>query len=641
MKGRRENMRLYSIMNDFVSESDYITLDFFVKKYGVSKRTIQNDLSYLIQLSKDKGFYINFRRGYGYILEVNDFKKLKRFMDSLNSDGNMTNSQRIQAIGFYLVMSDAYVTMDQLAEEFNVSIATIKKEIKQTENLLMDFGLVLERRRHYGLHILCDDDKARDYVLSAYAEGNPYIVHSIHEGLQDFCKINSFLISQIEKNNFNINYAELKVVISQLEIITFYAMHKELSEYIVLKTNSKNVIHEISQNIKELIEGYYLVSLDKKSFELIQKVLLKNIRTKKPEIVFGNQLESDINDFLIEIDELYNTQFQKDESFKKSLITHVSLLIERLSKKISYQNLLIKEICARYPMIFNISIRFSEMLKTKYGVEVSQDEAGFIATHFAAHMEKERQMKMDRFTKIAVVCSSGGGSAYLIKMQIESLFKLAQVETFSFMNMVELESFHPDLIFTILPLEKEFSVPVIYIKELLGDLDLMQIKQVLQYENCDSFDLTETNNYLYSIFNKEFFQYKEETDYLKLIEDMALQIEMSGYGGDRYKEYVLQRENYMNTIYLNGICIAHPIELCANKNVVSVTVLKNPIVYQGKEARIVFMVSLKKEDTYIHKRITEKLFQFMNNEKSMQNILQHPTFENLLVTLKELDGGVS
>lgn len=641
MKGRRENMRLYSIMNDFVSESDYITLDFFVKKYGVSKRTIQNDLSYLIQLSKDKGFYINFRRGYGYILEVNDSKKLKRFMDSLNSDGNMTNSQRIQAIGFYLVMSDAYVTMDQLAEEFNVSIATIKKEIKQAEILLMDFGLILERRRHYGLHILSDDDKARDYVLSAYAEGNPYIVHSIHEGLQDFCKINSFLISQIEKNNFNINYAELKVVISQLEIITFYAMHKELSEYIVLKTNSKNVIHEISQNIKELIEGYYLVSLDKKSFELIQKVLLKNVRTKKSEIVFGNQLESDINDFLIEIDDLYNTQFQNDESFKKSLITHVSLLIERLSKKISYQNLLIKEICARYPMIFNISIRFSEMLKTKYGVEVSQDEAGFIATHFAAHMEKERQMKMDRFTKIAVVCSSGGGSAYLIKMQIESLFKLAQVETFSFMNMVELESFHPDLIFTILPLEKEFSVPIIYIKELLGDLDLMQIKQVLQYENCDSFDLTETNNYLYSIFNKEFFQYKEETDYLKLIEDMALQIEMSGYGGNRYKEYVLQRENYMNTIYLNGICIAHPIELCANKNVVSVTVLKNPIVYQGKEARIVFMVSLKKEDTYIHKRITEKLFQFMNNEKSVQNILQHPTFENLLITLKELDGGVS
>lgn len=80
--------------------------------------------------------------------------------------------------------------------------------------------------------------------------------------------------------------------------------------------------------------------------------------------------------------------------------------------------------------------------------------------------------------------------------------------------------------------------------------------------------------------------------------------------------------------------------MCANKNVVSVTILEKPIIYQSKEARIVFMVSLRKEDTYIHKRITEKLFQLMKSEKQIQNILQHHTFEDLIVTLKEMDGGV-
>lgn len=613
----------------------------FVKKHGVSKRTIQNDLSYLIQLSKNNGFQINFRRGYGYILEVNNQKRIKEFIDSLSSEEDLTNTQRIQAIGFFMILSNFYVTMDQLAEEFNVSIATIKKEVKQTENLLLDYGLTLERRRHYGLCISRDSNKEIDYILSAYSEGNPYVTHSIHESLKEFSKISSFLISQIEKKDFNINYAELKVVIMQIEVITFYALHKELEEYKVLKIKQESKIFEIAQNLKELIEAYYLINLDRNCYECIQKVLIKNVRKKESNIIFGEELENNINEFLIEIDELYHTRFQEDAAFKQSLITHVSLLLERLSNKISYQNLLIKEICARYPMIFNISIRFSEMLKNKYGVEVSQDEAGFIATHFAAHMEKERQMKMNRFTRIAVVCSSGGGSAYLIKMQIESLFNQANVETFSFMNMDELENFQPDLIFTILPLEKEFSVPIIQIKELLDDLDLMQIKQILQYENCDSFDLTDTSNYLYSIFNKEFFQYKDESDYLKLIEEMATQIEMSGYGGEHYTEYVLQRENYMSTIYLNGICIAHPIDLCANKDVVSVTILKNPIVYQGKEARIIFMVSLKKEDTYIHKRLTEKLFQFMNSEKSVKNILQHHTFEDLMVTLRDLDGGVS
>ena len=632
-------MRLYSIMNDFILEDGYLALDFLTKKYDVSKRTIQNDLSYLMQVAPTKGFKLNFRRDYGYILEVLDQKKLDRFLKSLQSEEVLNANQRIRAIGFSLIMSNEYSTMEQLAEEFSISVATVKKEVKQAEILLNDFKLELCRRRHYGLMVEGKDHHKKKFIYSIYNDENPFVQNHVRTTLHEFNKVNSFLISQIEKENFNINYAELKILISNLEIITFFALKKKLDPCTYSEEVSMSSIDKISWRLKEMIEACYEIELDNESFEEIKEILTQNLRTKQADIIFGERLEKDINEFLIETDELYNTRFHEDAAFKKSLINHVSLLIERLSKKISYQNLLIKEICARYPMIFNISIRFSEMLKQKYNVEVSQDEAGFIATHFAAHMERERQMNLSRFNNIAVVCSSGGGSAYLIKMQIDSLFKNANVETFSFMQMDELEAFKPDLIFTILPLNKEFSVPVIYIKELLDDLDLMQIKQVLQYENCDSFDLTDTNSFLYSIFNKDFFNYSKETDYIKLITDMANQIEVSGYGGDHYTEYVLERENFMNTIYLNGICIAHPINLCANKNVVSVTILEKPIVYQSKEARIVFMVSLKKEDTYIHKRITEKLFQLMNNEKQIQNIIQHHTFEDLIVTLKEMDGG--
>lgn len=125
-------MRLYSIINDFVSNNNYLTVDFFVRKYDVSKRTIQNDLSYLMQVASKNGFNLNFRREYGYILEVLDQKKLDRFIRSLQSDSVLDSQHRIRAIGFNLLMSNKYLTMEQLAEEFNVSIATIKKEVKQT-----------------------------------------------------------------------------------------------------------------------------------------------------------------------------------------------------------------------------------------------------------------------------------------------------------------------------------------------------------------------------------------------------------------------------------------------------------------------------------------------------------------------------
>lgn len=290
-------------------------------------------------------------------------------------------------------------------------------------------------------------------------------------------------------------------------------------------------------------------------------------------------------------------------------------------------------------MIFNIAIRFSDMLKEKYNVEVTYDEAGFIATHFAAHMERERKSRILRFNRIGVVCSSGGGSAYLIKLQIESLFSQADVETFSFLQMDELERYHPDLIFTIMPLDRDFAAPVIYIKELLDDLDLMRIRQVLQYDNCDSLSIADANSYLYSIFDRHFFQIRKSDDYLALLQEMAQQIEESGYGGELYAQYVMERESYMSTIYMNGVCIPHPIEICANRNLISVCILEEPICYEDKQASIIFMVSLTKEDYEVHKDITKKLYQLMNDEKRLQRVLRNRTLEELLIVMKELDGG--
>ena len=51
------------------------------------------------------------------------------------------------------------------------------------------------------------------------------------------------------------------------------------------------------------------------------------------------------------------------------------------------------------------------------------------------------------------------------------------------------------------------------------------------------------------------------------------------------------------------------------------------------------MVCLRKEEDYIHKQITEKLFQFMNHKNQIQKVIKQHTFEDLIVALKEMDGG--
>lgn len=631
-------MRLCHIMNDLLEAKDYLSLDHFIKTYEVSKRTIQNDLSYLMQMSSRKGYQLHMRRGRGYLLEVTNRELLNDFIKSLESDRLIDTKDRNKSIAVYLAMQSDYVSMDKVAETFQISKTSVKKEMREVEELLESFHLQLEKKSHYGIRLIGAAHDCKQMLADFFFENNPFLENAMQDILKDFAQVNSLLVNQIEKEDLNVNYNELKNVIVWLQITVFYArIHVEKQMFMTSKP--VNAIQRIAWKMKEMMEACFDIAISAESLQEMEVVLRLNVRAKQPTVSFSDQLRQDVDLFLLDIDKLYNTAFSEDQDFKESLLTHVSLLIERLHQKISYKNTLIKEICIRYPMIFNIAIRFSDMLKEKYNVEVTHDEAGFIATHFAAHMERERKSRILRFNRIGVVCSSGGGSAYLIKLQIESLFSQADVETFSFLQMDELERYHPDLIFTIMPLDRDFAAPVIYIKELLDDLDLMRIRQVLQYDNCDSLSIADANSYLYSIFDRHFFQIRKSDDYPALLQEMAQQIEESGYGGEHYAQYVMERESYMSTIYMNGVCIPHPIEICANRNLISVCILEEPICYEDKQASIIFMVSLTKEDYEVHKDITKKLYQLMNDEKRLQRVLRNRTLEELLIVMKELDGG--
>lgn len=633
-------MRLYSILRDLLQAQTYVTLDYFMNTYHVSKRTIQKDLSYLIQMSSRKGYQLHLRRSQGYLMEVTNIELLDEFMESLSGDQILDSKDRIKNIMAYLALQNDYITMDQIADVLSISKSSVKKEMTELEKLMHSYHLTLEKKSHFGVRLLGSDKDVKVMLVDLYFDNNTLLFAQIDAYLHDFQNVSTALLSSFEKEDLNINYNELKNVIVWLQITTWYAHHKQERQDTTLVEHSEQAIERIAWRMKKELERTYDIHINTSSFQLLLEVLRKNVRQKTPQINFSDRLHQDVDDFLQDIDACYRTEFQKDVDFKQSLLQHVSLLIERLHQKISYKNSIINEICIRYPMLFNIAIQFSDMLKDKYNVEVTQDEAGFIAMHFAAHMERERHDRMQRFSKIAVVCSSGGGSAFLIKLQIESLFGSGNVETFNHLQMEELEHFHPDLIFTIMPLNHEFAAPVIYIKELLDDQDLLRIRQVLQYDNYDSLSIEDAQDYIYTVFHKEFFHIRKADSYLALISEMAQQIEDGGYGGKHYKDYVLERETYMNTIYMNGVCIPHPIEIHCDKNLISVCILEHPIYQEGKEVRMIFMISLTKECYEMHKDITRKLYQLMKDEKMVQRIVRTKNFEEMMIVLKEVEGKI-
>lgn len=198
--------------------------------------------------------------------------------------------------------------------------------------------------------------------------------------------------------------------------------------------------------------------------------------------------------------------------------------------------------------------------------------------------------------------------------------------------------FEPDLIFTVMPLSSDIQIPIIYIKELLDDKDLYRIKQLLQCDDYDPYTLISDNPVYYSFFSKDFFKKIDGYDYIEMIKDMAMELEELKYGKEGYCDLVLERESYVSTVYLNGVCIPHPIETDANENMISVRILNKPVLHNDKEVKMIFMICLKKDQVEMYKSITRKLYQLMQEPKYIEKIEHVQSFEEMIAVMKEIGG---
>ena len=608
-------MRELDIINELIEANDYLSIDYFINKYSISKRTLQNDFSYLVNITNAKGFHLTQKRGKGYLLEITDEVKFNSFINDLKRLADKPKITVENIVG-YIAVSDNYTTMDNLMDVFNSSKSLISGFKAEVDKYISRFNLEVDRKAHYGMKITNPLIKRRELLVKLYLDDNRIVKEEINKVVdRRFIVIQDSLIDTLKSNDLNINYVELKELTAWLKVTIF--IHARLNT---------DVIDNCDLPLVNSIQEIFRVGVSYEDIEEFRSLVKAKTRSNEQNSIYLEKLAVDIEEFLINMDKDNNTFFNQDEDFKRLLITHIGSLINRLSYKISYTNPIIDELAIKYPIIFNIAIALGNMLKEKYGIEPTRDEIGFIATHFAVHMEKEIIYKLGKYNKIAIVCSSGGGSAYLIKLKIGNLFGKANIETFSILEMKELEEFNPDIIFSISELNTSLKVPLIYIKELLDDYDILN----------EAFVDKTKEYYVKRFFDYNYFSIEDSCDdYIKCLTKMSKEIEQSGVGGNGYSRYVLKREEFSSTIYLNGIAIPHPIEMQANRDLISVKILKKPIIFNNKKVSIIFMVALKKDNLEFNKGITNDLFEIMNDLEMVQSLIKVNSFKEFIALVSK------
>ncbi|ASA21552.1 BglG family transcription antiterminator [Paenibacillus donghaensis] len=638
-------MREFTIVNILYNRKVSVRMNELVTEVGMSERTIRDVIRSLDKTGEANGFEVRMIRGQGYLLEISDETRFSKYLEKglLQLDQvDLDNKQsRQQYLLFYLLQNDGYQSMDNMSEEIGISRSTMISDLKEVEQRLAAFKLTLSRRAHYGIMIEGDEQDFRKAFSYFILQSGHTLQHTedfhafgeVFEGEQ----LKRFLLQILKEKELKISDVFLDNILTHLFILLYrVSKHNFIVSGQAMQAKPEPLYQDIAGRIADYIASHYQIKLPADEIDYLALHISGKTIMERMSDETKSHLRDGITSILKQLDREFLTGFTDDDALREALLLHMFPLLNRLYYNLQLGNPLVEDVYSQYANVFVISFRFAEIIEEQYGFRMSRDEAGYVALHFATHLERMQQRNLEKFKRIAVICSTGAGSAQLIRLKLEAVFPKASVITASITEVEEISSKPVDLILSTVPLATEIKEkPVIHIKQLLDDQEIQRIKEILSLQinrTQPSYKLMDFKD----LFRRELFHLSGPNDYTELLNQRCREIVDNHYAAEDFPKQVLLREHKFTTIYKNGVAGPHPMRMSAIRDCISVTVLKKPLIYEGKPVQLIFLINLGPGQLFLHKEISKLLLVLMEKEDSRSRLLNVNSYEQFMNEIENL-----
>lgn len=637
-------MRTLEIIQMLDSTAQSLPVVEIANRLGVSKRSVQDDLRHIRQASAGHGFNLVTHRGQGISLDILDRQAFERYialLDDQTEFGTVDAEDIFQSL-LDDASEDGFLSSQELADIFGVGRNAIFAELDRVEEMANQSGVILERERSRGIRLTGYARAMKQCLARLLLDSNSAASRKVSEVLPEALDIKDIVLDVLHDAHLEVEYPEYLRFSAFAAATLFYAMRKR---------NDFNSSPDVSADIPDgitaaadllcsnlaKIAGYATTHTDREDFIWILRQL---VRVDEPLAFDAKRLDEDLGDFFAEYDKEHGTSYFSDSVLRTMLLTHLTFLIERLSKKISYSSNCSREFEITHPDSMNVAIRICSWLGQRYGVVPTHDETALVACHLAAHDERVRQQALRSYARIAVVCSTGGGGSYLVRLQFESVFPTAEIKTFSYQQHDDVQKYNPDLVFSMVPFQLDTNIPIVYIHEMLDQKDLAGIRESVRYGNLHGTETDDSD--VWSLISSDCFRKIDAPDYRSyedVLEAMGYQLEDEGYGQRGFTGLVLKRESFSSTRYLNGVCIPHPLETEALKDAISAWIPTGKLRSDEHElARVIFMICLTRKSLFRYQQISKRLYQLMLKPELVDRVAACGSARELRLCLKEMEG---
>ncbi|MBQ1827083.1 MAG: PTS sugar transporter subunit IIA, partial [Erysipelotrichaceae bacterium] len=228
---------------------------------------------------------------------------------------------------------------------------------------------------------------------------------------------------------------------------------------------------------------------------------------------------------------------------------------------------------------------------------------------------------------VLVICSTGRGSAALLKIRIRQQYEkyIGNIELADYLSVYKMDLSKFDYIFSTVPL-KDFSRPYLLISHFLDDTDDENIVRVLENRD-DSF---------YQYFKPEFFMaHIRASSKEEAIRKMTDNIMRYRHLDESFYDNIIKRENLANTCFARGIAMPHPFEIMTKDAFVAVGILDRAIQWNDEDrVRVVLLCSFSGTFAKDNEAFFEKISKVISSENTIRELSHAGSYEEFITTMK-------
>jgi len=611
----------------------YHSLDELATILGVGTRTVRN---YIKQLNSDLEGVATFdnERGKGFRLIIHDVKALQELEDRTNATNLMNPKNRIGFIVERLMNKEEAYTLEDLASDMHLGRTTLVHELKKAAVSLESYQLLIQGTPNRGMELVGRELDLRFYVLD-------HLYHSLYSHYP----IDDDIRSAIEEitNQFNL---ETPTQTKLLEFTTImldrflkgHPLHELEEKHELLKGTSD---YEIAARVAKAIESRLPITIPE-SEVLFITIPIAGRRTPTSNRTLADiTITEDVKKLLEQMIE--QVGFSKDvipqhKGFFQDLQYHLTFMLNRLIFGLRLKNEGLPDVKAKYPVAYKMAELAGEVVHSRYGLDVPEEELGFLAYYFGVFIGKSKR-KVNRITRTAVVCGTGRGTAKLVAIQLEGLLNDGtQIDLYAERDATKDLLNRYDMVFSTISLSFKLEVPLIQITEIFDEVKVKkEIEKAIFTQRFNIHGEPHTSIMAQLLETDTFFRLGQFKTYDQALHYMVSEMVRMERVDQGFSKRLKDREAKGSMIFGGGIAFPHTFHYQSDQIELAIGVFPDRMIEQGKNVRLVFLLGLpdtpKDHNEDLIVKIYDEIISVVNQKQMINQLSEVKSYEDFITLI--------